>query len=356
MQTKTIFCLLLLLMSSNLFAAEHLVKSVEQPVVYQAVGTVHSSVEAKVMAQTSGRVTNTFVGIGTVVQKGKELATIEDKELTLRRKQAESGVEVANAQVLQAEHGRLGANAALARASSEYERVKKMHRQKAATEQQLEQAEAVFKQAKASVAAATEAIKAAKAAVTRASASVKEVEVALSYTRVEAPFNGLITRKFVDPGDLAWPGRPLFELIDETKRRLEANIREGLAGHITLGQKLKVTIPSMKLIIEGTVEEVSPSADPSSRTFKVKVGLGENKNLLPGMFGRLDVPTDTRKLVHIPQKAVGTMGQLRLVRVKDGQAWRRRLIRLGEAHANGFVVLSGLKEGEIIASSYEEVR
>ena len=356
MQSKTVALLIFLLVTSNGIGGEYVVKLVDLPVVYQAVGTVHSSVEAKVMAQTSGRVTNTLVGIGAVVQKGNELATIEDKELTLRRKQAESGVELANAQVLQAEHGRLGASAALSRARSEYTRVKKMHIQKAATDQQLEQAEAAFKQAEASVAAASEAIKAAKAAVNRANAAVEEVEVALGYTKVQAPFDGLITRKLVDPGDLAWPGRPLFELIDESRRRLEANVREGLAGHISVGEKLPVHIPSMDLAIEGTVEEVSPSADPSSRTFTVKVGLGDNKNLLPGMFGRLDVPTGTKKVVYVPRKAIGIMGQLRLVRIKDGNTWRRRLIRLGEVHADGFVVLAGLIEGETIAPSYEEVR
>ena len=237
------------------------------------------------MAQTSGLVTQTLVAEGAIVEKGKQLATIEDKELTLRRTQAESGVEAASAQVLQAEQGKLGAIAVLTQARAEFNRVTKMHRQKAATDQQLEQAEAAYKQAEASVAAATEAIKAAKAAVSRANAALQEVEVALGYTRVEAPFSGLVTRKHVDPGDLAWPGRPLFELIDKSHRRLEANIREGLAGHVKQGQTLRVHIPSLEMTIDGIVEEVSPSADPSSRTFKVKVGLGEDTALLPGMFG-----------------------------------------------------------------------
>ncbi len=358
MRKELLLIFLFLFLATTVIAAPQettTVRKIQTPVVYRAVGTVHSSLEAKVMAQTSGRLVTISVAVGAVVEQDTEIASIEDKQLTLRKSQALSGAEAARAQKLQAEHGKVGALAALAQARSEFERVKKMHSQRAATPQQLEQTEAAYKQAQSAVSGAEEAIKAAAAALTRANDAAKEVDVALGYTRVKAPFAGTVSHKFVDPGDLAWPGRPLFQIIDTEKRRLEANVREGLAGHIKKEQKLKVVIPALEQEISGTVEEISPAADPSSRTFKIKVALGEDGRLLPGMFGRLEIPTGTKEVVIIPHSSVRKMGQLNIVQIKDGQQWRNRIVRLGEELDEGYEVLSGLREGETIAKAYGEV-
>ena len=331
------------------------VRELELPMVYRAVGSIHPSTEAKVMSQASGRVLETKVEEGVLVEEGEEMAVIEDEQLRLRLSQARYAAVMARAQKLQAEHEKIGALAALSRARSEFERVKKMHASQAATEQQLEEAEAAFKQAQSSVAGADEAVKGAAAALNRAEDAVKEVKVALSYTRVKAPFKGLLSQKLVDPGDLAWPGRPLYHLISPSRRRLEANVRESLAGKIEKGQKLKVSVDALDKTFQGIVEEVAPSADPSSRTFQVKVALGENKRLLPGMFGRLLIPLGKKKAFCLPKTAIRIIGQLSMVYVKTDGDFKKRFVRLGKEHEAGLEILSGITEGEVVASNFREV-
>jgi len=351
--------MLLLAVTTPLAAAPRteVVRSVDLPVVYRAVGTVRPRIEANVAAQASGRLLTLQVREGTAVEKGETIATIEDNLLTLQLTQASGGLEAAQAQRLQAEHGRVGALAGLTRAQAEFERVKKMHAQSAATDQQFEQAQAAFKQAQSTVDGANEAVKAAAAAVKRATAAVDEVNVALGYTKVTAPFAGVVTRRLVDVGDLAWPGRPLVVLVTATDLRIEANIREGLAGHVHVGQTLAVAIDATNERLDGTVEQIVPAADPTSRTFVVKVALPPGQaQRLPGMFARLTVPTGLRRTVTVPRKAVSRLGQLCLVSVQDGGRLERRLVRLGETVDDDVEVLAGLREGETIAlPSAEEV-
>ncbi len=187
---RTLFSILLITtLISGAYGAQYVeivLKNRECDTVYKAVGTVRPRVEAKVMAQASGRILTIAVAEGDRIEKGDELATVESAQLDLRLSQARSGVEAAEAQKMQAEFGKIGALAMLAQASAEYNRVKKLHAQQAATPQQLEQVEAAFKQAKASVAGANEAINAASAAVKRANSAVAEVKVALGYTKVTA--------------------------------------------------------------------------------------------------------------------------------------------------------------------------
>ena len=341
-------CLIALSGTTGADDAVHVVVARSVPVVYQAVGTVRPRVEANVMAQASGRLLSVSVGEGTTVTKGDELATVEDRELSLRLAQAKRSVEEAQARSMQARHGKVGALALLSQATAQHERVKKFVASNAATPQELEQTKAAFEQAQAAANGADEAIKAADAAVERARDGVREVEVALGYARVTAPFDGVVVSRQVDPGDLAWPGRPLFRLMDPKHMRLEANVREGLAGKIRPGQTLAVTVEAVGARVEGTVDQVVPSADPTSRTFVVKVSLPEDQRLLPGMFGRLDVPTATRQAIMIPAQAVRRLGQLATVRVVDKGKTRLRLVRLGEVTGDDVEALAGLRAGETI--------
>lgn len=256
---------------------------------------------------------------------------------------------------MQAQHVKVGALAGLAQAQAQHERVRRLLERSAATPQEMEQAEAAFRQAEAAVAAADEAINAAVAAVQRAAEMVREMEVAAGYSRVVAPFAGVVVKRFVDPGDLAWPGRPLFRLMAPEDMQLEAHVREGLAGRAQVGQQVRVTIDALDKTFTGTVREVVPSADPASRTFAVKVALPADPRLLPGMFGRLDIPVATRRAVVVPTAAVRTLGQLTLVRVKDDGGWQLRAVRLGEpAGADAVEVLAGLRPGETIEVPSED--
>ena len=101
-----------------------------------------------------------------------------------------------------------------------------------------------------------------------AKAAAAEAKTMMSYCEVLAPFDGVITRKLADVGDLAAPGKPLLQMENPDMLRLEADVPEALVGNVKLGDKLAVRIAAVTSEIEGTVAELSPTADPNSRTYR----------------------------------------------------------------------------------------
>jgi len=151
-----------------------------------------------------------------------------------------------------------------------------------------------------------------------------------------------------DPGDLAWSGRPLFRLMDPSQMRLEAHVREGLVGRVKIGQKLNVAIDALAAEVQGSTKEIVPSTDPASRTFIVKISLPSDDRMLPGMFGRLLIPTGTRSTILVPTRAVNRIGQLQTVRVRQDGNWTLRAVRTGPTFGTQIEVLSGLDAGETV--------
>ena len=335
----------------SLRAGEIRLQSQVLPVTYEAVGSVRPAVEARLMSQASGLILTVSARAGDRVSAGQELAVIEDRVMGLKVEQAERAVEAARADRNRAEQGRMAAEAAFAQARDEFERVKKLLAEKAATPQRFEQAQAAFKAAEAGVAQAKFGAQAAEAAVARAAAAREEAKVALSYTRLVAPMAGLVSERLVDPGDLAWPGRPMLVLMDPKDMRIEVAVPEGLAGKVREGQSLELSVDALGADrLRGTVQEIVPSADPLSRTVLVKVGLPRDERLVSGMFGRVQLPLGERQVLLLPEKALRRVGQLTLVRTRTGKDWALRMVRLGARRADGgFEVLAGLDAGAVVA-------
>jgi RND family efflux transporter MFP subunit len=164
----------------------------------------------------------------------------------------------------------------------------------------------------------------------------------LDYATITAPFAGVITRKLADVGDLATPGRPLFEMEDPTAQRIEASVPDALVGNLKLGQKLRVGIPQLDKDLEGTVSEIAPSSDPASRTSLVKLDLPAGPGLRTGQFGRVAVPVGETSALRVPVSAVIQRGQMEVVFIAaDGHA-RLRLVKTGRRVDDQIELLSGV--------------
>ncbi len=178
---------------------------------------------------------------------------------------------------------------------------------------------------------------------------MEEAGIALGYATITATEAGEVVKRLAEPGDLAWPGKPLLILQAPGALRLDAHVREGLIRTVLSESHLQVSINALDEVLDGRVEEVIPSADPLSRTFVVKVAIPSVRGLYPGMFGRLLVPLGQRQAVVVPEKAIHYIGQLELVKVEKDGLWYDCLVKTGKKINGKIEVLSGLNGDEKIA-------
>jgi RND family efflux transporter MFP subunit len=179
-----------------------------------------------------------------------------------------------------------------------------------------------------------------------ADAAVREAETLLGYTRVDAPFDGIITRKLADVGDLAAPGRPLLELEDSRTLRFEADVPEAVVSRLALGDRLPVHLATMPSELQGVVSEIAPATDPGSRTFLVKFDLPATPSVRAGQFGRVEVPVGSTSTLRVPASAVVVRGQMELVFVvRDGKA-SLRIVKTGKRLGDELELVSGVDAGE----------
>lgn len=272
----------------------------------EVVGTVRAKLRSVIEAKVSGKIAQLRVVPGQQVQAGETLATIEAREVQARYDQA-----------IAVHH----------QAEADLKRLSSLFEQKI-----LSQAEFDSAQARTRIAIA----------------SMIEAEALLGYTKVAAPFAGVITRKHADVGDLAAPGKPLLEMEDASLLRLEADVPEAIVGKLKLRDQLRVHIAALEKELEGIVSEIAPAADPNSRTFLVKLELPATPGLRAGQFGRVAMPVGEARALRVPVAALTQRGQMELVFViQEGQA-RLRIVKTGKRLGSEVELVSGLSAGERI--------
>ena len=168
---------------------------------------------------------------------------------------------------------------------------------------------------------------------------------------VTAPFDGTVTRKYLEPGDLASPERAIFAMEDSSLLQLEIHVAEAMAGSITLGSKFRVEVGGAGAEIEGCVSELSPSADVGSRTFLVKLDLPLHESLRAGQFGRAFVPRGKRAALLVPSNALISRGQMDYVFTVAQNIARLRIVSIGATREDSTEILAGLDGGEAIVLS-----
>ena len=298
------------------------VNATEIPLVYKAVGTVRSRTEIDLSPRIVARIQEIKVRSGDRVAKGDVLVKLDDAELTSGLRQV-------------AEHVRQ-ARAALDLATTEQERARKLLATGSISQQGFDLADSSARQARAAFDAATEAQKSA--------------ETVLGYATLVSPMDGVVAERLADPGDIASPGNILLRVFDPTRLMLNVPVREGLVTRIKLGEQVPFHVDALNTNLTGEVREVVPAVDPGSRTFLVKICIGETPALMPGMFGVLQLPTGTRQALIVPVSVVTRIGQLEYVRtLMDGQP-RQVLVRTVPAADGKVEVVSGLEAGMTVLS------
>ncbi|MEI6351396.1 MAG: efflux RND transporter periplasmic adaptor subunit [Verrucomicrobiota bacterium] len=177
-----------------------------------------------------------------------------------------------------------------------------------------------------------------------AKAALAEAETALGYMTITAPFDGVITRKSTDVGDLATPGKALLEMEDPAALRFEADVPEAIIGSIASGAGLTVRTGTVETT--GTVSEIAPAADAQSRTFLVKLDLPQAPGLRAGQFGRVAVPVSETSVLRILASALILRGQMEVVFVVQNGRAQLRLVKTGKRFGGEVELVSGIEAKE----------
>jgi multidrug resistance efflux pump len=311
-----------------------------------AGGVVQARTTATIAARILAPVREVRVSPGDQVRAGQILIVLAGDDLAAGARAARAAARAAEQGVNAAAAELQAAEAALALARASHDRISGLHTKRSATAQELDDATAMLRGAEARVAGASARALQAASAVESARATSDQASTTESFTAIAAPFDGIITAKMVEPGNMASPGMPVLRLEDTRGFRLEVRVDESRIGHVRAGDTVPVLLGTGMLAINGTVAEISRTVDTDARAFLVKVALPDLPGLRSGEFGRARFAGIPRRALTIPAAAIVRRGQLTSVFVVDRGVARVRLVSLRDSE-----VLAGLTDSEVVIVS-----
>jgi RND family efflux transporter MFP subunit len=306
------------------------------PDLLEEIGTVRAVQTSQLASQMMGNIVEIRVHEGDWVRRGQVLAVIDDAQPRANLERA-TAAESASGQEI------LAADSDFGLAEATFKRYQTLYDRKSVSPQEFDEAKARYQ--------ATQARRdMARSGHAQAKAALQQAHTALSYTRVVAPFDGVVTERKADVGTLASPGMPLFTVEDVRRYRLEATVNESDLRYVHIGQQAPIRIDALGAKeLKGKVGEIVPAADPSSRTFLVKLDLPADPGLRSGLFGRAHFARGERTSLLVPRSAVVERGQLQGVYILDqNKIANLRYITLGQPSGQQIEVLAGLQDGESV--------
>ena len=320
----------------------------KQPLLYNATGTVEARIASTLSSNLMGTVTAVNVREGDVVKKEDLLVVIDKRQVAADLRKAEAAFAEAKRAKASAESALASAKAGLELATATYNRYLKLMEDASASRQEFDEVEARHRQAQASFSQATSMLAAARSRVRQAQAAVSAAAARESDARIRAPYDGRVTAKMIEVGDLAAPGVPILTLEKQDANCVVFEVPEQHIPAVYLQQKVIVSIPSLQeKIVEAVVGRIDPSADQKSRSFRVRAMLPEDISIRSGMYAKVELPVGEAGQLIIPSTAVVREGQLTgIYLVDESQIAHFRLIRIGKTNGEKIEVVSGLKAGD----------
>jgi len=308
------------------------------PDFVEVTGTVRAVLSAQLASQVMGTIRRVNAREGDRVRRGQVLVLIDEAQQQAAYAGAKASLQASQESIAAAE-------ADFTLAETTLKRYQMLYEKRSLTPQE-------YDEVKTRLTSAVARRGAARANLTQAEARVIEAKAAVDFTRVLAPFDGVVTSKLAEPGAMAMPGVAMLIVEDPSRFRLEVQVDESQIPAVKFGEPVSMTIDGLgSQSIEGKVTQIVPAADPASRTFTVKIDLPSNPEIRSGLFGRARFPRGQREAIEIPEDAVLKRGQLQAVYVVDSERLASlRFVTLGSASGGRVEVLSGLQSGDRIVT------
>ncbi|MGG5826637.1 efflux RND transporter periplasmic adaptor subunit [Aeromonas salmonicida] len=279
-------------------------------------GTVSAINQGTVAAQTSGRVSRMLVDVNDQVQAGQPLLEISGKEQFAAVTGAQARLVRAQAQRQLARFQALIAKGVITRA-------------------QLDNAEA--------------SDRAARAEVNAADAALTQAREAYGYTRILAPYAGVVTKRLVELGETVAPGTPLLSGFSLDTLRVEVDLPQSALTFARESADVQVLLPDGKRVTPVTLTRFN-YADSQSHAFRLRLDLPpQTAGVLPGMWLKVQLKQGERQVLQVPDRALLRQGEFNGVYLQLPAGWALTPVRVGHCIAGQCEILAGLQAGDKLA-------
>jgi RND family efflux transporter MFP subunit len=296
----------------------------ETPQIIEFSGNVAGVESAKLSTKLMGTIVSFPYEVGNKVKKGTIIAKVNSSDILAKKQQVQAGI--------------AQAKAAQNNMAINYKRVKNLFEKGSATQKEMEDIQMAYDMAESQLKAAR--------------AMEDEIKDVLNYSDIKAPFDGYITNKFFEEGDLSAPGHPLAIIENLSSFKVIASVSASDVNKLEKGNQVKVKIDELNgLLLQGIISEINQGAHPASRQYEVQVTIDEenakSSGLKSGMYAKIVFDGSTNQQIVIDESLLVKRGQLTGVyTVSESNTALLRWIRLGKKVGNNYEVLSGLSVGD----------
>jgi len=319
--------------------------------------------EIDVYAKESGFVRELNVDYGTRVKAGQVMAVLEIPELQLQVQQDDATIKNATDRVMRAQHQLTSMEAQHQVLHLQYDRLNGVAKTKAGlvAQQEVDDAQGKDLAAEAQVEASKANLEAAESELEVAQAKRMHDQALFDYSKITAPFAGVVTQRYANLGTLMQAGTssstqalPLVRLSQDDLFRLVIPVPESYVPYIHVGDPVEVRVPALHRSFPGKVARFSVDVKEDTRTMHTEVDVPNNDRILiPGMYAEAVLTLEKKNdAVTVPLQAVNHEGNQTTVYVVDASnKIEDRPVTLGIQTATDAEVVSGLKAGELVVVS-----
>jgi len=325
--------------------------------------------EIDVHAKVAGYMKHIYVDVGDRVKKGQTLAILEVPELQDELNQAAAALRQSQQEVDQAQHELRRAQADYTVAHLSYTRLEGVMktRPELIAQQDVDDAEGKDQATEARVEAAKAGLAAAQEHFQEATANRERVQALFNYTKMTAPFDGVVTWRYADTGAMVAAGTsserqalPVIKLSQNGLLRLDIPVPETNVPAVRLGKKLSVEVQALNKTFEGTVARFADKVDDATRTMITEVDVPNPKlEIVPGMYAYVSFPVMEKKnALAVPIQAVSRQGNKALAYcISNDNRVEVRPVTVGIETRSQIEVLSGLSEGDrVVVGNTSQLR
>jgi RND family efflux transporter MFP subunit len=316
-----------------------------------------------VYAKESGYVRELNVDYGSRVKAGQVMAVLEIPELEMQLKQDEAAIASVRDQVGNSEHelNRTEAQHRVVHLQSERLSDVAKSRPGLVAQQEVDDAEGKDLAAEAQIEAAKSSLESSRGQLVGAQAKLEHDKILFEYSRIRAPFAGVITQRYANLGALMQAGTssstqamPLVKLSEDSRFRLVIPVPEAYVRYIRIGDPVQVKIPSLDRAFPGTVTRFASDVRSDTRTMHTEVDIENHDGLLiPGVYAEATLSLDRKPAaLTVPLQAISQDGNRTTVDAVDATGHlSERTVEIGMRTATDAEVLSGLSGGERVVVS-----